>query len=73
MAPSPVGTAFCIASPRSRSSLAASGIAKLPAADSALYSPSEWPPTRTAFWRSAKPPSVSITRSTASDIAISAG
>ena len=73
MAPSPAGTARCMVWPRSFSSRAASGIEKAPAAASAEYSPSEWPATTTAFWRSVKPPSFSSTRSTASEWAISAG
>ena len=42
-------------------------------APSAVYSPSEWPATTTAFCCRAKPPSCSSTRSTASECAISAG
>jgi len=45
----------------------------VPAAASALYSPSEWPATTTAFWRRATPPSFSSTRSTARECAIRAG
>ena len=45
MAPSPTGTAACMAWPRSRSRRAASPIERLPAAASAEYSPSEWPAT----------------------------
>ena len=73
IAPWPAGTAFCIAWPRRRSRRAVSAIEKLPAAARALYSPSECPATSTALCASLKPPSASSTRSTASDIAISAG
>ena len=45
MAPSPTGTAFCIAWPRSFRSRAASASCRAPAAASAEYSPSEWPAT----------------------------
>ena len=41
MAPTPTGTAFCIASPRVRNSRAVSAMVKAPAAASAEYSPSE--------------------------------
>ena len=43
------------------------------AAASALYSPNEWPATRRAVCATSTPPSRSMTRSTASDIAINAG
>ena len=46
MAPAPGATASCIASPRRRSSRAASATDRLPAAASAAYSPSEWPATQ---------------------------
>ena len=45
MAPTPTGTASCIARPRIRRSRAASVTLRLPAAASAEYSPSEWPAT----------------------------
>ena len=45
IAPSPTGTAFCIAWPRSFSSRAASASCRAPAAARAEYSPSEWPAT----------------------------
>ncbi len=48
IAPTPSGTAFCMASPRMRRSRAASPIERLPAAASAEYSPSEWPATKAA-------------------------
>ena len=73
IAPAPAGTAACIASPRRRSRAAVALTGRLPAAASALYSPSEWPSTMTARSASLNPPSASSTRSTASDIAISAG
>ncbi len=73
MPPSPAGTAFCIAMPRRRSRRAVSAMPRLPAAASAEYSPSEWPATTVALSASTSPPSLSSTRSTASDTAISAG
>ena len=48
MAPCPTGTACCIAWPRIFSSLAVSESEKVPAAQSAEYSPSEWPATNAA-------------------------
>jgi hypothetical protein len=45
MAPSPAGTAACMALPRIRKSRAASATETKPAAASAEYSPSEWPAT----------------------------
>ena len=73
MAPSPGGTAACMESPRSRNRRAAVGRSKLPAAVSALYSPSEWPAT-SATWRDmSKPPSFASTRQMATETAISAG
>jgi hypothetical protein len=43
IAPSPSGTAACMASPRRRQRRTASSSPSAPAATSALYSPSEWP------------------------------
>ena len=62
MAPAPTGTAFCIASPRVRSSRAVSAMVRLPAAASAEYSPSECPATKAASRPTEKPASVSSTR-----------
>ena len=45
MAPTPAGTAACMALPRMRSSFAVSPTENMPAAASAEYSPSEWPAT----------------------------
>src|SRR6266851_62852 len=45
IAPTPTGTAFCIAWPRRLTSRAASATDSAPAAASAEYSPSEWPAT----------------------------
>ena len=45
MAPTPTGTASCMAVPRMRSSLAVSARLIAPAAHSAEYSPSECPAT----------------------------
>ena len=45
IAPSPTGTAACMALPRMRSSRAVSASENVPAAASAEYSPSEWPAT----------------------------
>jgi hypothetical protein len=69
IAPSPTGTAACIASPRSRSRRAASGTVRLPAAQRAEYSPSEWPATKSG----AASPSASSARKAASEVAIRAG
>ncbi len=49
IAPSPTGTARCIAWPRSFSSLAVSAKPIAPAAARAEYSPREWPATNAAF------------------------
>ena len=73
MAPSPAGTAACIALPRMRRRRAASASAKASAAASAEYSPSEWPATNDASAPSFLPPSLSMTRMTATLTAISAG
>ena len=73
IAPAPGATAFCIACPRRRRSRAASAKENAPVAASALYSPRECPATSADFCRKVKPPSVSSTRSTAIDIAMSAG
>jgi hypothetical protein len=73
MAPAPTGTAFCIASPRVRSSRAVSETLRLPAAASAEYSPSEWPATKAASLATENPASLSSTRKVAIDTAISAG
>ena len=72
MAPSPTGTARCIASPRRRSSRAVSASVSAPAAASAEYSPSEWPATKPAF-STGTPNSRSSVRETARLMAISAG
>ncbi|MNY20563.1 hypothetical protein D3C86_1540490 [compost metagenome] len=45
IAPSPTGTAACMALPRIRRRRAVSATEKVPAAQSAEYSPSEWPAT----------------------------
>ena len=45
MAPTPTGTACCIARPRMRTSRTASASESAPAAASAEYSPTEWPAT----------------------------
>jgi hypothetical protein len=73
MAPSPAGTAACIASPRSRSSRAASATVNEPTAASAEYSPSECPATNPANSRRPCPDACSTARSAASEVAISAG
>ena len=73
MAPTPTGTAFCIACPRVRSSRAVSAMVKAPAAASAEYSPSEWPATNCASRLRSRPASASSTRRVASETAISAG
>ena len=73
MAPTPTGTAFCMARPRVRSSRAVSEMLRLPAAASAEYSPSEWPATKAASRPTEKPASVSSTRKVAIETAISAG
>ncbi len=49
IAPSPAGTASCIKSPRRRTTRIASSNSSDPAETSALYSPSEWPATKSAF------------------------
>ena len=59
--------------PRSFRRRAASASEKAPAAASAEYSPSEWPATNFTLSASRKPFSLSSTRMTASDTAISAG
>ena len=48
MAPTPTGVAACMALPRMRRSRAVSLSENVPAAASAEYSPSEWPPTNFA-------------------------
>ena len=73
MAPWPAGTARCMAWPRRRSKSAVSATEKAFAAARALYSPSECPATTAALSLSAMPPSACSTRSTASEVAISAG
>ena len=73
MAPTPTGTAFCMAWPRVRNSRAASAMVKAPAAASAEYSPSEWPATNCASRARSRPASASSTRMAASETAISAG
>ncbi len=73
MAPSPTGTAVCIAWPRRRKSRAASSIPRLSAAASAEYSPSEWPATQSQKSASRRPLRASRVRSAASEVAISAG
>ena len=62
MAPSPTGTARCMARPRRFSRRAASARLSAPAAASAEYSPSEWPATKAALAESFQPPSLSSTR-----------
>src|SRR5271170_6334531 len=73
MAPSPTGTAFCMAWPRIRSSRAASSIVSAPAAQSAEYSPSEWPAMNAASRATTSPASLSSARKAARLVAISAG
>ena len=73
MAPSPTGTARCMASPRRFSSRAAAARSNVPAAASAEYSPREWPATNAARAPRSSPPSRSSVRSTAMLVAISAG
>src|SRR5215472_5996668 len=73
MAPSPTGTASCIARPRRFNSRAASARLRAPEAASAEYSPSEWPATKAALSASRKPPSLSRTRTAARLTAINAG
>ena len=73
IAPSPTGTAFCIAWPRRLSSRAASASPSAPAAASAEYSPREWPATKASLSPTLNPPSRSSTRMTARLTAISAG
>ena len=73
MAPTPTGTAFCMARPRIRNSRAASAIESDCAAASAEYSPSEWPATKAASRARFKPASASSTRMAASETAINAG
>ena len=73
IAPTPGATAFCIASPRSRSRRAVSGKLSDPAAASAEYSPRLCPATKAAFSASRKPPSCSSTLSTARLKAMIAG
>ena len=65
MAPTPTGTAFCMARPRVRNSRAVSEMLRLPAAASAEYSPSECPATKAASRPTEKPASVSSTRKVA--------
>jgi hypothetical protein len=56
IAPSPTGTAFCMALPRMRRRRALSLMVSAPAAASAEYSPSEWPATNFASrFRSTRP------------------
>mmetsp|Transcript_9440 Transcript_9440/g.15675 ORF Transcript_9440/g.15675 Transcript_9440/m.15675 type:complete len:265 (-) Transcript_9440:90-884(-) len=71
IAPTPTGTASCIAVPRMRSKRAVSAMLRTPAAQSAEYSPSEWPATKDA--RSMPTPSASSARIAAIDVAIIAG
>jgi len=73
MAPSPTGTAFCMAEPRRRRRRAASAMSSAPAAASAEYSPSEWPATYLASRARFTPFSLSSARSAARLTAISAG
>ena len=73
MAPTPTGVAFCMASPRTRSSRAASAIEKVPAAASAEYSPSECPATKAASRARSSPASASRTRIVARLTAMRAG
>ena len=73
MAPSPTGTASCMARPRRFRSRAVSPSGSAPAAASAEYSPSECPATNAIRSAIRTPPSRSITRTTARLTAISAG
>ena len=72
IAPVPAGAAACMASPRRRSSLAASVTDRAPAAASAEYSPSECPATKAAC-EILTPKPVSSARAAARLTAISAG
>ena len=73
IAPTPTGTAFCMACPRSFNSRAASPIENVPAAANAEYSPRLCPATNLTLSLSLKPCSASSTRMTAILTAISAG
>ena len=73
IAPIPTGTAACIARPRSLSSAAVTDSGNAPAAQSAVYSPKEWPATKSHFSDKRTPPSVSSTRKVAMALAIIAG
>ena len=73
MAPSPGATARCMASPRMRSRRAVSAIEKVPAAESAEYSPSECPATKATSRFRSRPRSASSTRRAARLAAIRAG
>ncbi len=72
MAPTPTGTASCIAWPRIRNRRAVSASSSEPTAQSAEYSPNEWPATKSAM-SSIAMPSASNARSAAIEVAISAG
>ena len=53
MAPTPTGTATCMARPRSRTVATAAPKVRAPAATRALYSPREWPATKSGLGRRA--------------------
>ena len=73
IAPSPTGTAACIASPRVRSSLAVVARSNAPAAHSAEYSPRLCPAATCAALPRSTPQSAVSTRYTASACAMIAG
>ena len=73
MAPSPTGTACCMAWPRRLTRRTASATEKAPVAASAEYSPMEWPATKRPFSGRRMPPSRSSTRTTARLTATIAG
>ncbi len=73
IAPSPTGTAACIASPLIRSNLAPVDMSKTPTAERAEYSPSEWPATKSPNSASDLPLCSLIAATTASELANKAG
>ncbi len=73
IAPTPTGTAACIACPRSLSSRAVSASENAPTAHNAVYSPSECPATHSPLAAIDRPASFSNTRSTAIALAMIAG
>ena len=73
IAPTPTGTAACIACPRSLSSRAVSASENAPAAASAVYSPRLCPATQSPLSTSETPNSFSSTRRVAMALAMIAG